>query len=163
MMLFTNRKVLIAEDDSMFREILVTGCEQSGFQVVAAVDNGREAIQQAIKHKPDVVLLDIEMPHYTGLEVACVLHAKLPELSLVLISGCISRRRATEALRMGVSGLIDKTTDSVRHIIRQAIPCALQGERYISQDLQKRLLLEATNRKGREEGEPACIREAATT
>jgi len=59
---FITPRVVIADDHDLFRQILQLTLEQAGMEVVAIATTGRQAIDAVVKHKPDVVLLDIVMP-----------------------------------------------------------------------------------------------------
>ena len=63
-----NYKILIAEDEPDILEVLQYNLEKEGYNVITA-DNGKEALQLAIKHQPDLILLDIMMPEMDGVEV----------------------------------------------------------------------------------------------
>ncbi len=63
-----NYKILIAEDEADILEVLQYNLEKEGYNVITA-DNGKEALQLAIKHQPDLILLDIMMPEMDGVEV----------------------------------------------------------------------------------------------
>tara|TARA_Y100001954_G_C15638536_1_gene516433 strand:+ start:128 stop:814 length:687 start_codon:yes stop_codon:yes gene_type:complete len=63
-----NYKILIAEDEADILEVLQYNLEKEGYNVITA-DNGKKALQLAIKHQPDLILLDIMMPEMDGVEV----------------------------------------------------------------------------------------------
>ena len=63
-----NYKILIAEDEADILEVLQYNLEKEGYNVITA-DNGKEALQLAIKYQPDLILLDIMMPEMDGVEV----------------------------------------------------------------------------------------------
>ena len=63
-----NYKILIAEDEADILEVLHYNLEKEGYNVITA-DNGKKALQLAIKHQPDLILLDIMMPEMDGVEV----------------------------------------------------------------------------------------------
>ena len=62
-------KILLAEDNELNRDMLLRRLERRGYQVVVATD-GKEAIEKARAHGPDLLLLDISLPVFDGLEVA---------------------------------------------------------------------------------------------
>lgn len=61
------RSVLIVDDDSMLREILKAILRNENYQVVGEASNGQDAVMQCVNLKPDLVLLDINMPKMDGL------------------------------------------------------------------------------------------------
>lgn len=131
MLLFTNTRIIIAEDEEMFRTILTRYCQIWGFSVVAACDNGRDAILEAARLKPDMMLLDLDMPNYSGLEVAAALRKKFPKIRLVVISGVLQPKCIKQALKLGVDGILDKRRDTFDKI-GDVLPKILDGEHYYS-------------------------------
>ena len=77
-------KILIADDEPQIREILRVYFEKEGFQVVEAAD-GKEALQQITKERPDILLLDVMMPVMDGIEV-CTLVRKKYELPIIMLT-----------------------------------------------------------------------------
>ena len=71
-------KILIAEDERDIRELVIYSLQFGGFTVVQAV-NGTEAVEQAQKERPDLILMDVRMPKMTGYE-ACRQVKSMPEL-----------------------------------------------------------------------------------
>ena len=73
-------RILIAEDNERFRTFLRTLLEQrhDGWSVCGVAKNGDEAVQKAIELKPDVILLDIEMPKLDGLSACRLIREKVP-------------------------------------------------------------------------------------
>ena len=61
-------KLLLVEDDEFSRDMLSRRLERQGFEMVVAAD-GREALQAARQHRPDLILMDIQLPEISGLEV----------------------------------------------------------------------------------------------
>jgi two-component system, response regulator PdtaR len=80
-------RVLIADDDEITRELLTDQLTGLGHQVVAAAATGREAVQLASTHLPDVIVLDVHMPDGSGLEAAEEIAGALPAVAIILLSG----------------------------------------------------------------------------
>ncbi|MDF1504545.1 response regulator [Roseisolibacter sp. H3M3-2] len=80
-------RVLIAEDDPETRELYSNLLSSLGHEVVAAAATGREAVDLAREHRPDVVLLDVHMPDMTGVEAARAIAAEQPDVAIVLVTG----------------------------------------------------------------------------
>ena len=72
-------KLLVADDHEVVRTGLASLLAGSEIKIVAEAANGAEAVKMAVKHKPDVVLLDIRMPDSDGLEALDKIHRELPE------------------------------------------------------------------------------------
>jgi two-component system alkaline phosphatase synthesis response regulator PhoP len=77
------KKILIADDEADILEILEYNLQSEGYAVIKAKD-GLEAIETAIKHQPDLIILDVMMPHKSGMEVCQILRGK-KEFSNTLI------------------------------------------------------------------------------
>jgi DNA-binding response OmpR family regulator len=67
-------KVLVADDEKDIRRLIVFTLQRAGFEVVEAGD-GRQALEEAVKHELNVIVLDVMMPHYDGYEVCRRLRA----------------------------------------------------------------------------------------
>jgi DNA-binding NarL/FixJ family response regulator len=80
-----------------------------GFDVCAEVADGAEAIEQAMRLKPDVVVWNISMPVLSGLEAAREITAKLPESAIVILSSHADEQFIQEAKRAGAHAYVAKT------------------------------------------------------
>jgi two-component system, NarL family, nitrate/nitrite response regulator NarL len=65
-----SRRVLIVDDNSAFRAVARRLLERGGFVVVAEAENGNEAVHEAESHRPDLALVDVQLPDFDGFEVA---------------------------------------------------------------------------------------------
>ena len=95
--------VLIIEDDDLLREIYATKLSLEGFEVDTATD-GAEGLEKALKVKPDVILLDMLMPHMDGLEFlkAYRIQTNNPSVKTLVISNKSSISEINQAKAMGV-------------------------------------------------------------
>ena len=105
-------RVLIVDDAPAVREALMWLLEnEADLEVVGEAEDGREALQRATELEPDVVILDIELPHLDGYAVTRSLK-QMPEPPLVFLLSAhgdpLSRKRGVEA---GSDGFIEKGTD----------------------------------------------------
>jgi DNA-binding NarL/FixJ family response regulator len=132
-------RVLIADDHALVREgiryVLDTDPE---ITVVAEAANGREAVELALVHTPDVIVLDINMPVETGLQAAARLRTLLPEARLLLLSMHDQGEYVREGMRIGTHGYILK--DSAGKDLRDAIRAVHAGETFLSPALVTRLV-----------------------
>jgi CheY-like chemotaxis protein len=78
------RRILIADDYEPTRVLLRTLIEHEGMQVVGEAEDGSEAVALALRHEPDVVLLDVKMPRLDGLGAAEIIRASRPRIRLLL-------------------------------------------------------------------------------
>ena len=102
-------KVLVAEDERDIRRLVVFTLQRAGFDMIEA-ENGREALEMAVKHEPEVILLDVMMPYMDGYEVCRKLRAnKGTETTPVLfLSAKGQHYEVSEGLEAGASGYIVK-------------------------------------------------------
>jgi CheY-like chemotaxis protein len=121
--------LLIADDDAALRSLMVAQVEErlaSGLAVYEAAD-GPEAIQLALQRRPQIALLDVNMPRLGGIEVALVLRELLPGLRLALHTGDPAAHG--ESAREFCLPLFDKleSARSLRWVENQARVCAVQA------------------------------------
>jgi len=102
-------RVLVVDDTPDLRDLLTMALERTGeFEVVAHAENGRQAVDSAAAHEPDLVLLDIAMPVMDGLEALPLVRRELPEALVVMLSGFGASEMTTKALASGADGYIQK-------------------------------------------------------
>jgi len=105
----TAMRVLMVDDHEImlegFRELL----EDRGIEVVGAATNGAEAIEQARRLKPDVILMDVRMPGMSGIEATRHIKAELPDIKIVILTVSQDRHDLFDALRNGADGYLLKT------------------------------------------------------
>jgi DNA-binding NarL/FixJ family response regulator len=104
-------KVAIVEDDKEIREglaVLINGSE--GFQCVAAYSSAEDALSDLLKKKPDVVLMDINLPHMSGIECTRKLKELRPDLSIMVLTVYDDDESIFESLKAGARGYILKKT-----------------------------------------------------
>ena len=84
-------------------------------EIVAIAKDGREAIAMARKHKPDIALMDVNMPHTNGLEAIVAMRAERPELACIILSAERNTETLLEAMAVGARGYLTKpfTTDQL--------------------------------------------------
>jgi two-component system, NarL family, response regulator DesR len=116
-------RVLIAEDMHMIRGALVALLsDESDIDVVAELSRGDEVLAEAERARPDVALLDIDMPGLDGLSVAALLHEQVPQCQILIVTGLSQPGHLLRALRAHVRGFLikdapaDRLADAVRRI-----------------------------------------------
>lgn len=105
-------KALLVEDNENNRYLLTLLLEGAGIEVVIA-ENGRRALEIARRERPDVVLLDIQMPEMDGYEVAVHLKAdaELARIPIIGVSSFAMPGDREKAMRIGFAGYIEKPVD----------------------------------------------------
>jgi two-component system response regulator DesR len=137
-------RVLLAEDQAMIREALAALLSfEDDIEVVAQVGRGDEVARAALAVKPDVALLDIEMPGMDGLTAAAELRRLIPGTKIVILTTFGRPGYLRRAMESGVSAFIVK--DSPADKLAQTIRKVLAGQRVIDPDLAAAALAEGTS------------------
>src|SRR6202048_713216 len=111
-------KLLVADDHEVVRNGVRCLLEaQPGWQVMAEGSNGREAVEQAQRVKPDVAVLDIGMPSLNGLEAARQMLKNDPRIKIVILTMHDSDNLIREVLKVGARGYVAKT-DAIRDLVK---------------------------------------------
>lgn len=133
-------RVLIADDHTIVRIGLRTllGAEKD-IEVVGEAKNGEMAVKEALRLRPDVVIMDLMMPKMDGAEATAVLHERLPETKVIILTTFGSSDGIAHAIESGAAGALMKTADDAALI--STIRSVAGGKTVISPDI-KRLLAE---------------------
>lgn len=104
-------RVLLADDNARFRELLRRLLERErGIHVVAEAENGAHALELAMEHEPDVVLMDLSMPGVDGLEATLTLKRRLPNVTVLMLSVADKEHEIAAGLAGGASEYLIKGT-----------------------------------------------------
>jgi DNA-binding NarL/FixJ family response regulator len=134
-------RVLLADDHALFREGLAgIIASQSDMQVVGEAINGFEAIVKAEKLKPDLVLMDVQMPGMDGLEGTRQIKQALPATTIVMLTVLDDDEKLFEALKNGAQGYLLKEIHSQEMLAM--LRGAMRGEAALSASLAGRVLME---------------------
>ncbi|MDZ7704991.1 MAG: response regulator transcription factor [Trueperaceae bacterium] len=104
--------LLIADDHPLFRVGLKYALEAQGFTIVAEASSGQEAVQKAVQHAPNVVLLDVKMPDMDGIEACAKVRDMLPETIVVMLTTFEEEAIVQAARDAGAHGFFSKETDA---------------------------------------------------
>ncbi len=105
-------RVLIADDHALFRDGLRSLLEARGVEVVDEARNGREAVEMARVHRPNVVLMDLAMPELSGLQATKLISAELPGVKVVVLTASEEDAYLFEAIKSGAQGYLRKDLES---------------------------------------------------
>jgi DNA-binding NarL/FixJ family response regulator len=131
-------KVLIADDHAPTRDEVREALERDGgFEICAEVADASEAVQAAVRERPDICLLDVRMPG-SGVGAAWEIKARLPDSKIVMLSVSEEDSDLFAALRAGADGYLLKTMDLER--LPHALSGVLEGEAAITRRLVPRIL-----------------------
>jgi DNA-binding NarL/FixJ family response regulator len=105
------KRVLIVDDHAAMRRAITRVLEsQPNVEVCGEAENGRVAIEQAQRLKPDLIVLDLSMPVMNGLEAARILRAMMPTTPILMYTSFATSNLTEEALAAGVSKVATKST-----------------------------------------------------
>ena len=134
-------RVLLADDHHLFREMLYhTLCEEDDIEVVAEASNGEEAIEKARTLKPDIIILDIDMPKVNGLEAIRTLKTENPAYKVVILTALEDDSYIFQFIKEGATGYLMKDTNA--HEVISAIRAAYSGESLIQPKVVNKILRE---------------------
>lgn len=132
-------RLLLADDEAMMRfGIRAILDADPAFEVVAEAGDGREAVDLAISHRPDVALLDIRMPKLDGLAAAAEMRKVAPETAIVMLTTFGEDDYIAKALEVGASGFLLKSGDP-RELIA-GIHAVADGAAYLSPKVAQRVI-----------------------
>ncbi|MBK6342464.1 MAG: response regulator transcription factor [Flavobacteriales bacterium] len=152
--------LILVDDQSMFLDGIESLLERMpDVQVIAKAHNGRDALGLVKEHKPDLVLMDINMPGMDGIEASKHMRIASPDTKVIVLSMYGHREFVLELLDSGVGGYLLKTTG--KDELMAAIRAVADGKQYIAQELRD-LAAKAdrhTDREGEDKYGPLTKRE----
>jgi DNA-binding NarL/FixJ family response regulator len=132
-------RVLVVDDQTVVREGLVMLLGLSpGLEVVAAAADGDEAIQLAMRYRPDVVLMDLRMPRCDGVTATRRILQESPAIRVIVLNTYADDESVFGALEAGARGYLTK--DATAAEIQHAIRTVFAGEALLDPSVQRRLL-----------------------
>jgi two-component system response regulator DesR len=127
-------RLLLADDEHLIRGALAALLAlEDDLTVVAEAASGDEALAMARKHRPDVAVLDLQMPGLDGIAVAEVLRTELPECHTMIVTGHGRAGHLKRALAAGVRGFLPKTVSA--HRLAEVVRIVQTGGRYVDPEL----------------------------
>jgi DNA-binding NarL/FixJ family response regulator len=131
-------RVLIADDHTIFRDGLRSLLEARGVDVIGEARNGREAVEQAKRLHPDVVLMDLNMPDVDGLAATRLISAEYPDVSVVILTASEEDADLFEAIKSGAQGYLFKNLASDE--LFRLLDGVARGEPALTPALARKLL-----------------------
>ena len=105
--------VVIADDQTLFREgIKDMLADEKMIEVVGEAADGKEALRMVKTLKPNVILLDIKLPHMNGIEAAHLIHKECPRTNVLILSSFEDESHVMEAIQAGANGYLSKMLPS---------------------------------------------------
>ena len=147
--------VVVADDHPMWRDAVARDLTDAGFNVVATADNGVSAVSRTLSTRPDVLVLDLNLPGMRGDQVcAAIVNAQIPTRVLIL-SASAEQQDVLEAVKVGATGYLLKSAS--RDDFLSAVRSTAVGKAVFTPGLAglvlgefRRMAVEAAGNKGRE-------------
>ena len=134
-------RVLLADDQALIRSGIRSLLEaEDDIEVVAEATDGRQAVALTAQHRPDIVLMDIEMPAVDGIEATrqIVADERLDSVRVVILTNFGLDEYIFRALRAGASGFLLKDTEPAE--LLQALHVVMRGDSLLSPSVTRRLI-----------------------
>ena len=127
-------RLLVADDEHLIRTALVALLTlEDDLEVVAQAASGTEALAMARAHRPDVAILDLQMPGLDGIEATAALARELPACRSVIVTSHARPGHLKRALSAGASGFLTKTASA--QLLAEVVRSAHAGGRYVDPEL----------------------------
>lgn len=125
-------KVTIADDHKLFRDGMI-GLISSfkNVKLLDSVANGKELIESIKHNKPDVVLMDLEMPEMTGLQATEVIKRDYPDIKVIALSMYDEEKFVVRMVELGASGYLIKNAD--KNEVEEAIDAVMKNDFHVNQ------------------------------
>ncbi|MEU5976090.1 response regulator transcription factor [Streptomyces sp. NPDC047315] len=132
-------RVLLADDEALVRAgVRAILASEPGIEVVAEAADGRQAVELALAHRPDVALLDVRMPGLDGLRAAAELRRLAPDVAPVMLTTFSEDEYIARALDCGVSGFLLKSGDPLE--LLAGVRAVADGAAYLSPQVAQRVI-----------------------
>jgi two-component system, NarL family, nitrate/nitrite response regulator NarL len=128
-------RVLIVDDHRLFAEAIQPALHEAGIDVIAVVDNAREALQSVAEGAPDLVLMDIGLPQEDGIEVGKTLLDRHPETKVLIVTARTDPGLVRQSMRAGFNGYVTKDTPITQFVA--AVKTALAGDVVVPKHLAR--------------------------
>ena len=127
-------RVLAVDDHATFRKgVVLLVASESDMQVVAEATNGREAVEQFRRHRPDITLMDLQMDKMCGADAVAAIRSEFPEARIIVLTTYEGDARVVRAYQAGASGYVLK--GSVAKDLLDTIRSVHAGEKRIPPEI----------------------------
>ncbi|OLL73531.1 putative two-component system response regulator [Pseudonocardia sp. Ae168_Ps1] len=127
-------RLLVADDEHLIRDAIIGLLDlEDDFDIVGRAASGDEALATALALRPDVAMLDLQLPGPDGIEVARRLATQLPQCRCIIVTSHARPGYLKAALAAGVCGFLPKTTSS--HTLAEVVRTVAGGGRYVDPEL----------------------------
>lgn len=133
-------RVLLVDDHALFRDGVRSLLAARGLDVVGEAGDGQQAVEAALRLRPDVVLMDVTMPRMDGLEATRLIKAQAPEIKIVMLTVSDEDRTVFDAIKSGAQGYLLKNLQAADFF--DLLAGVERGEAPITRTLAGRILEE---------------------
>lgn len=134
-------RVVLADDETLLGEAISTLLElEPDITIAATASDGREAVHAVTRARPDIAVLDLEMPHLDGIEAATAIRSQAPGTRVVLLTRHARPAALRRALEAGIAGFVTKTTSLTD--LPRILRTVHAGGRYIDSNVADSALTE---------------------
>jgi len=144
------KTLYIIEDEETLRNLYPIYLKSAipGLEIIGSSGNGREAADQCLELKPDIVIVDIRLPEVSGLEILHVLKNKLPNTKVLISSGVVDVHAIRIAIQGKVDGVVEKSGGMEE--LKKGVQAMMDGKHYFNENLYNQVLtFESKNQSGR--------------
>lgn len=132
-------RILIADD----HQLILNGISDmfrstKQYKIIGKVENGEDAVEQAVKLKPDLIFMDISMPIMNGIKATKIIVSKLPSVKILILTQHEEKEYVKQALKSGASGYLLKNSKKDKFI--EAIETVIAGGHYLSQQISEQMI-----------------------
>jgi DNA-binding NarL/FixJ family response regulator len=140
-------KILLCDDQAVIRDGLEMLLNlEKDMQVIGSASDGAEAIELAAQKQPDLILMDLKMPGTNGIEATREIHARFPQIKILVLTTYDDDEWVFDAIRAGASGYLLK--DTPRQKIVEAIRGTMDGKSFLDPAVAGKLMNQvASNQK----------------
>jgi DNA-binding NarL/FixJ family response regulator len=151
-------RLLVADDHGIMRGGLRLLLDrQPDMEVVAEAADGIEAVEMALRERPDICILDVSMPRMTGLQATVEIRAHAPEIAVLVLSMHDDERYLFEALQAGAAGYVLKR--EADQALVEAVRAVSRGEPFLTNAAERSLIREWMDDESSGPAEPLTLRE----
>jgi DNA-binding NarL/FixJ family response regulator len=140
-------RILLAEDQTLMRQGLKTILElESGFEVAGEAEDGKAAVKLALQLRPDIILMDVQMPQLNGVEATAAICRSWPEAKVIILTTFDRDDYVFQGVRAGAVGYLLKDLPSPKLV--ETIRRVHDGEVFIQPEIASRTLRAALHSPG---------------
>jgi DNA-binding NarL/FixJ family response regulator len=137
-------RVLVVDDHSLFRDGLISLLKAADYNVIGEAGDGESAVREALRLRPELILMDINMPRMNGLDALRLIRSQLPETKVVILTVSEIGETLLAAIEAGANGYLLKNLDS--HTFIASLHSLERGEAAITGEMVSQLMRQISQR-----------------